>query len=212
MSNDDLDRNGQPRVRAFHAARLSDRSTDELIGPCRGVLADGVIADSEAELILTWMEGNREAASGWPGSVLYRRLREMLVDKVLDPDEQSELLDLLLDITGGGLPVVQRIASLSSTLPLCAPPPAVTFSDRAFCLTGKFVQGSRKQCELAIAERGGLARSSPSRETDFLVIGSIESRDWIHSTHGRKIEAAIELREAGSGIRIISEAHWVAHL
>ncbi len=40
------------------------------------------------------------------------------------------------------------------------------------------------------------------------VIGAIGSRDWIHSTHGRKIERAVELREQGTGIYILSEEYW----
>lgn len=208
----EIDRDGQPLVQAFNAARLSDRAVDELIGLCRGVLADGAVTDGEAKFLLQWMEANREAAGCWPCSDLYRRLREMLVDRTLDPDEQSELLDLLLDITGGGLPVDQRIASLSSSLPLCSPPPAVVFPDQAFCLTGKFVFGSRKQCEAALVERGASTLSTPTKKTHFLVIGSIGSRDWIHSTHGRKIEKAVELRQEGNPIRIVSESHWVKFL
>jgi len=38
----------------------------------------------------------------------------------------------------------------------------------------------------------------PRAATSFLVIGAIGSRDWIHSTHGRKIEAAVKLREQGT--------------
>ena len=208
----DLDRDGQPIVRAFNAARLTDRAVDELIGLCRGVLADGAVTDGEAKFLLQWMEANREAAGQWPCSDLYRRLREMLVDRTLDADEQSELLDLLLDITGGGLPLDQRIASMSSSLPLCSPPPELVFPERAFCLTGKFVFGSRKQCEAALLERGASALSSPTQKTHFLVIGSIGSKDWIHSTHGRKIEKAVEMREEGFPIRIVSESHWVRFL
>lgn len=211
-SSSSLDRDGQPVVRAFNAARLSDRAVDELIGLCRGVLADGAVTDGEAKFLLQWMEANREAAGRWPCSPLYRRLRGMLVDKTLDPDEQSELLDLLLDITGGGLPIDERVASMSSSLPLCSPPPEVLFRDRSFCLTGKFIFGSRKQCEAALSERGASALPNPTQKTSYLVIGAIGSKDWIHSTHGRKIEKAVELREDGYSIRIVSESHWATFL
>ena len=205
-------RDAQPANRAFNAARLTDRAVDELIGLCRGVLADGVVTDGEGRFLLQWMESNRDAANQWPANVLYRRLREMLVDQVLDVEEQSELIDLLSDITGGVLPVDRRIASLSSALPLCRPPPEIVFPERRFCLTGKFVYGSRKQCEAIVSERGGLAESSPTQSTSFLVIGSIGSTDWIHSTHGRKIEKAVKLREEGFSVRIVAEEHWVTFL
>jgi len=208
----DLDQDGQPVVRPFNAARLSDRVMDELIGLCRGVLADGIVTDGEAKFLLQWMEANREAAGRWPCNALYRRLQEMLIDKTLDADEQSELLDLLFDITGGGLPIDERVASMSSSLPLCSPPPAIIFDERTFCLTGKFVLGSRKQCEAALSDRGAFLSSTLTKRAHFLVIGSIGSRDWIHSTHGRKIEKAVQLREEGHPIRIVSESHWVTFL
>jgi NAD-dependent DNA ligase len=211
-SSSELDRDNQPVVRAFNAARLSDRAVDELIGLCRGVLADGTITDGEAKFLLQFLEANRDTALRWPCNDLFRRLREMLVDKTLDADEQAELLDLLLDITGGGLPIDERIASMSSSLPLCSPPPDVVFADRAFCLTGKFVFGSRKQCETALTNHGGSTQSSPTKTTAFLIIGSIGSREWIHSTYGRKIEKAVALRAEGNPIRIVSESHWVRFL
>jgi hypothetical protein len=42
------------------------------------------------------------------------------------------------------------------------------------------------------------------------VIGSIGSRDWIHSTHGRKIETAVAMRERGHSIALVGEEHWYA--
>jgi hypothetical protein len=41
-----------------------------------------------------------------------------------------------------------------------------------------------------------------------LVIGTFASRDWANTNYGRKIERAVELRQSGSGISIISEEHW----
>jgi len=207
------DRDGQPLNRSFNAARLSDRAVDELIGICKGVIFDGEVTQGEAKNILDWMEANRDAALKWPCNVLYRRLQEMLVDHVLDPEEQGELLELLADITGGGsVSLAERIAAYSSALPLCNPAPQVIFDGTLFCMTGKFVYGSRKQCEAIIREKGGEFNSNPTLKTDFLVIGSIGSTDWIHSTHGRKIEKAVEMRSKGKPIRIICEEHWVSHL
>lgn len=109
-----------------------------------------------------------------------------------------------------GQPIEKTMTQMSSTLPLCNPVPRVQFQDKSFCFTGKFFFGPRKKCEAVVEERGGFLSGSPSGKTDFLVIGMIGSSDWIHSTHGRKIEAAVELRESGKGISIISEEHWIS--
>jgi hypothetical protein len=50
--------------------------------------------------------------------------------------------------------------------------------------------------------------STPSGSSHYLVIGVFASRDWMYTNYGRKIERAVELRQCGSGIAIISEEHW----
>ena len=189
-----------------------DSAIDELIGLCRGVIGDGAVTESEAGLLVRWMEANREAAGLWPANQLFVRLEAMLRDGVLDLEEQGDLLDLLQSITGPGLPLAERARSFSATLPLSHPPPRIIFAHERFCLTGRFAFGSRKNCETAVVDRGGIAQSEPTRETSFLVIGVLGSSDWMHSTYGRKIEYAVTLREKGVPIAIVAEEHWVRAL
>ncbi len=47
-----------------------------------------------------------------------------------------------------------------------------------------------------------------TRETDYLVIGTLASEAWVHTTHGRKIEAAVEMKAEGHRIIIVAEEHW----
>jgi hypothetical protein len=207
-----IDPHGQPLNRQINAFRITDRAIDELIGLCRGVLADGMVTDGEAAFLAQWMETNRGAAAKWPAKVLYPRIRAMLCDGTLDADEQGELLDLLMKTTGGGLSSMIGAESMSSELPLDEPAPEVVFKGRTFCLTGRFVYGPRKRCEAEILERGGEVRGVPSRSTRYVVVGAVGSSDWIHSTHGRKIETAIRFREEGAQVAIVSEEHWTQYL
>lgn len=48
----------------------------------------------------------------------------------------------------------------------------------------------------------------PSGKTRYLIIGDIGSNAWAHSTFGRKIKKAVEVRERGDEISIISEDHF----
>lgn len=207
-----LDSDAQPINRRFNAARLSDRAIDELVGLCRGVSIDSRITEQEARLLLDWIDCNREHASHWPADVVYLRLREMLADGVLDEQEQAELLELMRDVTGGGLPIEERVASYTASLPLNAPAPPISFAERAFCMTGKFVFGSRKACHAAVEGLGGVVHAAPTATTHYLVVGAIGSCDWIHSTHGRKIETAVRMRANGRRLAIVSEEHWTRHL
>lgn len=202
---------GQPISRRFSRARVEDRTIDELLGLARGIIADGVVSDNEAEFLSDWLERNRRVADTWPLSVLYERVREMLADGVLDPDEQAELLDTLHELTGTGVPTPDA-ASASTGLPLDQPAPPIYFDSRIFCFTGKFVYGTRKECESEVVCRGGLVKSSPTRDTHYVVIGAVGSRDWIHSSFGRKIENAVSIRDEGTPVSIVAEQYWTQFL
>ena len=132
----------------------------------------------------------------------------MMSDGLLDVEEQRELIATLIEVTGA--PACDASVKRGSTaLPLCAPLPKVIFPDRLFCFTGKFVSGSRAHVQGAVISLGAEVKDSPTNKTHYLVIGSIGSTDWIHSTHGRKIEKAVKLRNEGQPIHIVAEEYWV---
>lgn len=193
-----------------HRRRL-DRSIDELIGISRGILADGSLVQAEAEFLLSWMDKHREFANAYPYNLLYPRIVEMLSDGELDAEEEGELIGMLLDLQGGVHDYDQGVSN-SSTLPLCKPAPDVEFSDCNFVMTGCFASGTRKEITSEVLARGGLVKGSPSKKTRYLVIGDVGSRDWLHSSFGRKIEKAMQLRDQGTGLRIVSEQHWLTFL
>lgn len=207
-----VDPHGQPLNRRYNAARLSDRSIDELIGLSRGVMADGVVTQDEAMFLSRWLDKNRHVQDQWPANILYQRVNEMLADGVLDPGEQRELLALLSEITGEGESLQYDTQSLSTQLPLTEPLPEIIVRGREFCLTGRFVHGTRRECEAEIVMRGGATKRSPTLSTNYLVIGHLGSTDWIHSTYGRKIEHAVELSKAGRPIALVSERYWVERI
>lgn len=189
-------------------ARRQDRDTDELIGICRGILADGAVVIEEAEYLHKWLADNHAHADQWPYNVLYPRLTEMLEDGVLDTDEEKELIDLLLATTGAPRAVEtvdnEKITSMSTELPI-EDPKRIDFDGRAFVATGKFFNGQRKFIYELIEARGGNTATGITGKTNYLVIGGAASRDWVHSSFGRKIEKAITLKEGGQDLTIISE-------
>lgn len=196
-------------IQAAHANRLIKRDIDQLLGICEFALQDGHIDQSEAESILGWLNNHRACLETWPASVLFDRLRAMLFDGVLDDDEQGDLLGLVMTIAkprdSGGLIV-------PSSLPLNSPAPDVVFDSRNFCFTGVFDFGSRADCQAAIAARGGTPSAGVTKKLHYLVIGNIGSEVWKHTSFGNKIAKAVEYRDSGTPIAIISESHWVTQL
>ena len=206
-----VDDHGQPLNRDYRKNQVADRQIDEVIGLCKGILADGMVNQGEAETLLKWLENNRESANKWPNCVLYPRIEAMLQDGILDDEEESELLALLTGVTGSPEHTAEG-TSASTALPLDDPAPRVSFNNEVFCLTGRFASGPRREVEAAVEKRGGHLKDSPTKKTSFLVIGELGSRDWQHSPFGRKIEKAIEYREKGAPIALISEERFFEYL
>jgi len=205
-----LDANGQPRNRALNAQRIRDRGVDELLGLCKGIVADGEVSESEARFLLQWLESNQSIALDWPGNVLYARTYEFLRDGRLDANERAELLELLTKCSGHipGACTVQA----ATTLPFDAPQPPLEFDNHIFVLTGKFAYGTRHECTEAILDLGGWVRPTVLKDTDFVVVGTLASSDWAHASYGRKIETALQWKQQGAGVKIVSEDHWAEYL
>lgn len=198
----------------YRNSEIKDRNIDELIGISRGLLADENINEAEAKFLLKWIESHfdNDGLKEYPLNTIYDRLKKVLADDILDEDEAIEIKELLQSFTGD-TPIIEQVKSMSSTLPLCDPLPAVELDGSVFCLTGAFTIGTRKQCENIIKELGGTTKKAPTLDTDYLVIGILGNDDWIHSSYGRKIEKAAELRDTKkNNIKIITEEHFIKYI
>src|SRR6267378_6907941 len=163
-------RDGQPTNAALNRRNRTVREVDELIGLCKGIVADGVVNREEALFLQDWLQHNRESRGIWPASALFPKIQSMLADGTLDSEEERELLGLLIQISGGN-PKCLDAHSLKSTLPLNSPIPNIVIPGRSFCFTGKFLYGSRADCEEEISSRGGQILDGISHDLSFLVIG-----------------------------------------
>ncbi len=194
----------------YDKERLLDRGMDEFIGICKGLIFDGIVTYDEAKNLLIWLESNKPVAEKWPASNLYKKLIIMLATDALSTDDEGELLSDLIDLTGNPKVMISG-NNPSSQLPLCKPAPEVYFENAVFVITGNLEMGTRKFITKVIESLGGeVSLKTVRMDTNFLVIGDIGSKAWMHSTHGRKIERAIELRDTKrTGLNIISETHFM---
>lgn len=100
-------------------------------------------------------------------------------------------------------------ANATTSLPLDQPPPAVEFDGSVFVFTGRFAFGPRRVCEGAVEGLGGVCEPRITQRTNYLVLGTFTSRDWAHTSYGRKIEQAVAYRDAkGLPLAIVAEDHW----
>jgi NAD-dependent DNA ligase len=199
-------------IGAFRSESIVDRQIDELIGIIKGILADGLVTQEEVQFLLAWMDANKKAKNLWPASAIYPHLASAMSKGEMDIRDESEVLALLVSVVGGNTAPRFGSGSDSTALPLTIPAPQIIFAGKVFCFTGAFQSGSRRWCEEQIEKRGGSSVSNITKKLNYLVIGDIGNDNWLHSTHGRKIEKAVEYIDSGVSIHIVAEQHWCDHL
>ncbi len=205
-----LDAHGQPiPFFRFNRENNQQKAIDQLSGLCMGILADGIVTEAEAGFFAEWVRHYAEMEPVWPFTDILARVERVFADGVCDEGERLELKAIMEEVCGKVEPSEVGV-TYASNLPLDSPSPmSIIFPSREFVVTGKFAYGARDKVFEAITRLGGLPlNSAPTRKTHYLVIGAFASRDWANTNFGRKIERAVELREQGTGLAIVSEEHW----
>lgn len=198
--------NKQVAILAATETRLLKRGSESLIGIASGLIADGELNNKEIQFLSIWLSENQALATTWPGEVIYKRVREVLADGVITPEERDYLKKSLIDLVGGEFCVDGAVATDSTDLPVDLNV-IVQIPMLSFCFTGQFLFGTRSACEKTVTQYGGRI-SSVNRKLDFLVIGELSSHDWKYSSFGTKIESAMKLKQNGAPLAIVTEAQW----
>lgn len=187
------------------------RSSQELMGICKGIVADGKVCQREADFLLRWLQNNEDAACIYPGCMLAERLVEIFEDGNMDETEAKELLELLQNLTG--ITDKEDGEHRSTNFGFDDPPPNITFVDDYFCLTGVFEYGMREEVEQILEKIGAHIKKNIVKKVPlYLVVGTFCTEEWKFSNYGRKLEQAMALRKDGYQISIISEAHMFEEL
>lgn len=190
----------------FNRKSIDDRQIDTLIGISKGLLADGVVDQSEAEFLRTWLVQSRNATENPLILNLLQRVDAMLEDGVLDADESTELMGILRKMSGE--PSELGEIAKTSTLPVDDPLPEICFDGYSFLFTGTCAFGTRRKCQEATESLGGVVSKGVNKSLHYLVLGTYVTDSWAHETYGRKIEKAIQYRADGVPLAIVTEEHW----
>jgi len=78
-----------------------------------------------------------------------------------------------------------------------------------FLFTGKLASMSRAEAKTKVADLGGVAKSSVTKDLDYLVIGDEGSPLFGGGTKGSKMLKAEKLIEEGADLVIISETDFL---
>lgn len=200
-----------PAVKRALATHRINRAVEHLMGIVDGLIADGHLHDMEVKFLRTWLSDNEHAQESWPGSLVYRKVSEVLADGIVTEEERKHLHETLAGLLGNDFSLTGSVSSEVSALPI-EDTVTVQLRNAGVCHTGAFLFGTRAACERATMRAGGMALDNVSKGVEYLVIGTRVSRDWAHTSFGRKIQKAVSLQQEGHAIEIISEARWVQAL
>ncbi|ROO37220.1 BRCT domain-containing protein [Salinisphaera orenii] len=190
----------------FNRKSIDDRQMDTLIGLSKGLVADRQINQAEAEFLQNWLIQNRQATENPVIGNLLSKISVMLEDGVLDAEESAELLETLYQISGK--PSEFGELARAAALPINDPAPQIAFEGSTFVFTGTCALGTRKDCQKAVEHLGGHNIANVTKKLNYLVLGSYVTDSWAHETFGRKIEKAMDYRDLGVPLAIITEEHW----
>lgn len=177
---------------------------DELVGFLTGVASDGVLNDQEVAALSDWLHRNESIRDKWPASAILYRLNVVLEDGVITEEERQDLMKTVGQITGAN-PEPADSAYEASTEVWEDAIDELKIAGSTFCLSGDFVSGDRNTVDTNLRLMGAETSPNISKDVDYLVIGTLASRDWLYTSHGRKIEKALLLKRKGINITIITE-------
>ena len=193
-------------------ASIVVKSLNSLMGIVSGLVSDGELNDKEIIFLKTWCDENKHIAGQYPANIIFRRLHEVLVDGVITNEERAYLLRELTVLSGNnfsetGVALPEHIENIFDN------DPTVIFEGNEFVFTGKFLFGTRAACENAMTRRGARIKNYITQDTNYLVIGTMSSPEWITDNFGRKIQKAVEMAHSGEyEISIIREVDWTMSL
>lgn len=183
---------------------------NELLGLLSGIAADDKIQELEVAGLQTWLSKNPEIKDVWPANVILERLDIIFKDNFISEDEKTDLLETIKQITGVRFSE-SGIAHGVATEFFEDFVDVVEHDGACFCFSGTFVSGTRSAIEQRAQARGASVKNNVTKSVDYLVIGTLASRDWKFTNHGRKIEQALKLKMAGHPITIITERTWIRY-
>lgn len=177
---------------------------EELVGFLTGTASDGVLNDQEITAMSSWLERNESVREIWPASVIVQRLATILEDGIITDEERADLLTTVRQVTGSDTDE-SGLGYEASTEVWEDAVDGLTIAGSMFCLTGDFVSGDRESVDTMLRCLGAETNSSVNKSVTYLVIGTLASRDWLYTSHGRKIEKALLLKREGCPIKVITE-------
>jgi DNA polymerase III epsilon subunit family exonuclease len=190
---------------------LITSSIQFLAGMFHGIMADGVLTDSEIESLSRWIGANDYLRGCYPFDELESLLITVKQDGKIDESERNMLMTFFsnfIDVKASyNLKEPELLTSHDqySISGICAIDPQIIFNGCSFVITGETKRATRKEISELIENAGGRCVNKVSSKTNYVVVGALGSDCWAFSCYGRKIEDAMKQRAQGNKLIIVNE-------
>jgi hypothetical protein len=188
-------------------AECPKSSVNRLYGYFAGIACDDLITFEEAVGLVERVDKNLDLKRDPLIAALAYCCVDALEDGMIDTSESTEICRHISFLVGDcyadtGLPALGNVPVFSSAVP----PNLDELKGLVFVLSGQFSVKPRSKIEQKIRALGGVAEKSITRRTDYLVVASEASRDWVITHRGNKILKAEGYRARFGSPLYLSEA------
>ena len=191
----------------YYNAVTTDLQT--LQGICHGILADGIINETEVFDLEKWLEENTHLNSYYPYDEIRSLILSIVSDGKIDEEEKLVLkayLNQFVNIENKEISnQIEKDTFDVNITGHCTSNPDVYIDGKTFCVTGILKSGNRKEIENMISDLGGIPTKTVTKKTDYLIVGDNGNQAWAFACYGRKVEKALRLRKNGHTICLIHE-------
>ena len=186
----------------------NDSASTYLLGFCGGLNADRKISAAESSAFLGLL---RREPYFLDSPLLVPHLailRKLLGRQVLYGAHYAQVEGVILAVLG-----ISKVVQASEDAPdlvfddVIASTLALVGKNVVF--TGEFNMGRGLAQEIGV-ELGATVQPRTTGESDFVIVGDIPNPSWKFGKYGNKVMDGIKHREAGSGVKIISEDTFCA--
>ncbi|MBI2517213.1 MAG: hypothetical protein HYV95_09885 [Opitutae bacterium] len=187
-----------------------DKTSAFVYGLCAGLNLDRKITEAEARAFLELL---RHESALLESSVLAEQksaLQKLLKKKELYRSDAERAADVVFSILGTSKK--EQDAAYAPQLQFDdLAPEEIDFARAQMVFTGEFNIGRHIAEEIA-ASLGAELLASTRLEADYVVVGSIPSPAWKFGNYGTKVMKALELKQRGLPVKIISEDAYCAQV
>lgn len=189
------------------------KAWEQLCYIAKGIMIDDVVTDLEIERFCDKLRFHAVVHDHKLFTCLLSRFEVILSDGFIDEEERHEIMAILSGIAGDNDNLIPEKTMPKEFLEKESVS-QITYRSKEFMITGRFAFGTRAKVKSEITLRGGIIceNNRIKISTDYLLVGTFASRDWIEASYGRKIETAQELQKQGHKIEIIYEDDWLKTL